>query len=552
MILAAGMFVIAAAWWAFRAFVLQQVSIMQTILDTIPLPIICRDARARYSVCNAAYLRWTQKPAAQILGRNIEQVYPPETARNVRSIHNALMEQPGLRVEEIDVELPQGCRRTILHEATLVDADGRPAGTVGVAIDISARRAAEIELQQAKEAAESANRAKSEFLANMSHEIRTPINAMLGHAEMLVDDGDLPGHAREPLRSILRNGEHLLTIVNDILDLSKVEAGRMTVERLRCSVVEILSSVDGLLRLRAEGKGIALRFELATPMPEFVETDPTRLRQILLNVIGNAIKFTERGSVRAIVAMTDESQPRLVVDVIDTGVGVAPEDARHLFEQFAQADSSTTRRFGGTGLGLTISRRLAEILGGNVTLVDSQPGVGSRFRVIVGIGTLTGEPMIRELDLQGAAQAEAPVSRPTTTASLSARILLVEDGIDNQRLISTLLRKAGAEVQIAGNGELGLAAVRAAADAGDPFDLILMDMQMPVMDGYAATTTLRRMGFREPIIALTAHALEGDRDRCLAAGCDDYASKPIQREPLLTLVRTWVAARCQRVDIAAS
>ncbi len=396
-----------------------------------------------------------------------------------------------------------------------------------------------LEAERAK--ADAANRAKSEFLANMSHEIRTPMTAILGFTDVLIESGDMskaPPERLEAARTIKRNGEYLLAIINDILDLSKIEAGRMVLERVPCSPCGLIAEVFSLVRVRAEAKKLSLKYEYVGPMPERIESDPVRVRQILINLIGNAIKFTEIGEVRLITQLSDQPDgPVLQFDVVDTGIGMTPQQAANLFQPFTQADSSTTRKFGGTGLGLTISRRLAQMLGGDVVLVESHPGSGTRFRFMLPTGDLSG---VRLLDDPAAATRltpEEPQSVAEDQMLAGLRLLLAEDGPDNQRLIVHVLRKAGAQVDVVADGQQACERALAARESGRPYDVILMDMQMPVMSGYEATQALREAGYEGPIVALTAHAMAGDRDKCLAAGCDDFATKPIDRKKLLYTVR---------------
>ncbi|MCK4340660.1 MAG: PhnD/SsuA/transferrin family substrate-binding protein [Phycisphaerae bacterium] len=419
---------------------------------------------------------------------------------------------------------------------------------LAVVSDTTERKRAEEERECARRAAEAADRAKSEFLANMSHEIRTPMTAILGFADVLLEHGDLenaPPERIEAAQTIKKNGVYLLSIINDILDLSKIEAGKMTVERMACSPCQLVAEVTSLARVRADVKGLPLKFEYVGAIPETIQTDPTRLRQILINVIGNAIKFTEAGEVRLVTRfVADDHEPRLHFDVVDTGLGMTEEQVAKLFQPFTQADTSTTRKFGGTGLGLTISKRLAGLLGGNIAVVETQKGVGSRFRVSVATGPLDGVKMIADplsatVLVPGQAKTTASTGRPALQV---CRILLAEDGPDNQRLIAYVLEKAGAEVSVVENGKLAVDAALAARDRGEPFDVILMDMQMPVLDGYEATGQLRRNGYTAPIIALTAHTMAGDREKCLDAGCDDYASKPINRKKLIESVKAQLRA----------
>jgi signal transduction histidine kinase/HPt (histidine-containing phosphotransfer) domain-containing protein len=399
------------------------------------------------------------------------------------------------------------------------------------------------ELTEARNAALAAAEAKAEFLANMSHEIRTPMTAILGYLKLLARP-DATESERESYRAtIQRNGEHLLRILNDILDLSKIEAGKMTVERTACSPFELVDEVAALMRPRAVEKGLLFAVETAGPVPERIRADPTRVRQILVNLVSNAIKFTEAGEVRLRLGMADPAgagPPMLRFDVVDTGIGLSAEAVAGLFAPFTQADASMTRRFGGTGLGLAISRRLARMLGGDIA-VRSAPGVGSVFSLTIETGALDGVPMLDRPPPSARIEA-ARAPDPEATRPLRARVLLAEDTPDSQQLLAYHLRRAGAEVEIVGDGAAACERALAAAASGTPFDVVLMDMQMPVLDGEQATIRLRRAGYAGAIVALTAHAMESERERCLRAGCDGFASKPIEPEALIAEVRRHVAS----------
>ena len=422
-----------------------------------------------------------------------------------------------------------------LRAFPVVGTDGTPTGFIEVVEDITNRKRADEELSRAKEAAEAANLAKSEFLANMSHEIRTPMTAILGFADIL-RGRSTDQECDEAARIIQRNGQHLLHLINDILDLSKIEAGKFEVEHVVCLPHQIVAEVVSTMKVRADAKGLPLTLDVLGDVPERITTDPARLRQILVNLIGNAIKFTEVGGVRVVMRFdgTSADDAKLRFDVIDTGIGMSEKQLALLFQPFAQADASTRRRFGGTGLGLAISKRLAGMLGGEVS-VSSTPEQGSTFSLTITAGLVPGAKLAG-----GAVTAKPQPPVTSIPQPLKCRVLLAEDGPDNQRLIAFLLRKSGAEVVVAENGQIAVRLALAAEQAGSPFDVILMDMQMPVMDGYEATGQLRNAGYANPIIALTAHAMTEDRQKCIEAGCNEYASKPIHPGSLLELIGTWV------------
>lgn len=397
-------------------------------------------------------------------------------------------------------------------------------------------RRSEAELRVAKEAAEAANAAKSAFLANMSHEIRTPLGAVLGFSELLLSPRMTDSEKHNGMEIIKRNGRLLSGIINNILDLSKIEAGRLEFEVTSISFAEVFSEIEQVLNLEATGKGIKLILKSEGLVPNMIQTDPLRLRQVLLNIIGNAIKFTDRGGVTVTVRAMQESDgsSKLVFAVSDTGKGISAEQAKKLFEPFNQADASITRKFGGTGLGLVLAKKLANGLGGDVVLQDSQPGEGSTFVISIDAGK--PETVLFENYATTSPQT-AGIRHLHATPKLSKiKVLIVDDSVDNQVLIAQILRLSGAEVHIASNG-------REAVDkalSGD-FGLILMDLQMPEMDGYEATKVLRERGFERPIIALTAHAMKEERQRCLENGFTHHLTKPIDVESLVRIIAQYSA-----------
>jgi len=524
----------------------------------------------RYTYVSPSVKRLLGYGVEEFLALQLADVLTPEsyrTAIDVLTGELALEQQadPDLdrqRTLELQHVLADGSARWF--EVTVVflrDGENRPAGVLGVSRDITERKrtereltryAAELEaanarLKELHTASQGATRAKTEFLTNMSHEIRTPLTAILGFAEETLAEAvasTSPPHTLEAVRTIIRNGEHLLKIINDILDLSKIEAGKLDIERVACSPSQVVAETVRLMQVRAEAKNLPLRVECPGPIPATIQSDTTRLRQVLINLIGNAVKFTPSGEIRLVVhrphpAGDDET---ICFDVVDTGIGMTAEQVSRLFQPFSQADSSTTRKFGGTGLGLTISRRLARKLGGDIT-VTSTVGGGSTFRLTVATGPLDGVPMVDTILESPSETSASPAATSGQLAScLNCRVLLAEDAPDNQRLMSVVLRKAGAEVTTADNGQSALEATLEAWRSGHPFDVVLMDMQMPILDGYGATRKLRTEGYPGAIVAVTAHAMSGEKDKCLAAGCDGYATKPIQRETFLATVAQFATA----------
>ena len=544
----------------------------------VAIIVISRDYKILRA--NIASDRLLKKRAGELVGKECFREFEKRNAvcphcpgtRAMTTGRPAAAETEGVRDD--------GSRFSVRIQASpTLDAEGRPTGFIEVVEDITgAKRAAEKaraahektervntelaqqtqelqaarraslnlikDLEHARAAAEATTQAKSEFLANVSHEIRTPLTAILGYTEILVEES-WGQRTQEMAQIIRRNGEHLLSILNDVLDLSKIEAGKLDVEKVRCSPRQVVEEVAALMRIRSEAKALAFDIVYEGALPETIESDPTRLRQILINLAGNAIKFTEEGGVRMVAQLlcADDQDGTLQIEVNDSGIGMSPEQTAGLFRPFTQADGTTARKYGGTGLGLIICKRLAKLLGGDIT-VESEAGEGSTFRLTVATGPLEGVTFNDHPAEAGIHPTlpEVQKTREFSTAPLSCRVLLAEDGPDNQRLFRFLLAKAGAEVTTAQNGQeavgqaLGAMKGRRRGDPEEPFDVILMDMQMPIMDGYAATRALREAGYTGPIIALTAHAMSTDRDKCLEAGCDDFASKPINRRKLIELV----------------
>ena len=481
--------------------------------------------------CSAANHSWNDILGSLIDADRLALLRNPWDDCEARRIANCLIANWHLR------------RREQLLTATLHGsiAEGR-AKNSGDHVDLLALNR---KLEMAKAAAEEANQAKSSFLATMSHEIRTPMTAILGYADYLLEEGDLRQAPRERIQAIntiVRNGNHLVQLINDILDLSKIEANRLETERIPCQPLTVAMEVVSMIRARAEERALTLAVHVDGSIPETIQSDPTRIRQILVNLLGNAIKFTDQGRVDLALRMvTDAPEGFLQFEVRDTGMGMSAAQIKGLFKPFTQADSSMTRKYGGTGLGLCICKRLAEMLGGNISVV-SELNLGSTFRVNVNTGPIDNVRLLNAEDVQAQRDLDpvAEAGARQVHLRMSGRVLLAEDGPDNQRLLTHLLSKAGAEVTVVENGQLALEAVLASSSNGNPFDLVLMDMQMPVLDGYAASRKLREQGCKLPVIALTAFAMTGDRERCLEHGCTDYLTKPIVKSQFLSLVKHYL------------
>ncbi len=401
---------------------------------------------------------------------------------------------------------------------------------LGASTDIEDQRRAHVELSRAKSATEAAERAKSAFFSIMSHEIRTPLSAIVGFGVLLKEEGLAPEDLHSFADAITRNGRELGRLIDDILDLSKMEAGHVDIERLAVDVPGLLDDVAATLMPKALQKGITLTIRADSDVPEVITTDPTRLRQILLNIIGNAVKFTDQGGVAVKVALDlgKDCKRLLRFTVEDTGAGVSEAAQARLFQLFVLGDATTTRRYGGTGLGLVLARKLALAMGGDVTLAASLAGQGSTFIATIDPGCAavpgsapsgTHKPRVGCLDFE---------------ILTGVRVLFAEDSPDNQVLISRILRKAGASVEVVSDGAQAVER----AITGNP-DIFLTDIEMPILDGYDAATELRRRGFKKPIIALTAYDMLGARDKCLRVGCDEHLTKPVSRKRLV-----YAVARC--------
>ena len=509
---------------------------VRTAFDTLAEGLMVLDPAGRIVLANRAFSEVVGQDSDALIGRSASGLgwsqpeLPGVAATPWQQVFTDGQARRNVLMHLTDA---QGRARTFMVNASPVPGPGgQPAGTLISLDDVTMLEEQEVQLRLARDAAEAANRAKSEFLANMSHEIRTPMNAILGFAELLRRGWqNNPQDTRRHLDTILGSGRHLLALINDILDLSKVEAGRLEVERVPCAVHDVVHEVADIMRLRAEEKGVRLRVECPAAMPATVLTDAARVRQIVTNLVGNALKFTLQGEVTVTLRMADrvdraDAPPCLVIDIADTGIGIPADKLDAIFEPFVQAEASTTRQFGGTGLGLAISRRFARALGGDVT-VSSTPGQGSTFHVTLATGPLDGVAWLSPESLVAVSRLQGP--RHDMHWQFDAgRVLVVDDGAENRELVRLVLESAGLTVLEACDGAVALDVV-----AREAPDLVLMDVNMPVMDGYTATRLLRERGCTLPVLALTANAMKGFEHQIEAAGFTGYLTKPVDIDALL-------------------
>ena len=510
--------------------------LFQTLMDNVPDAIYFKDTACRFTRINRAQAKFLGlADPADAVGKTDFVYFAPELAKEFYDLEQELISSGRPVIGAIEKHPGSGGQPRWLSatEVPVQDADGRIIGLVGVSRDISAQMRAEEELKNARLVAEAASRAKSEFLANMSHEIRTPMNGVIGMTELALDT-ELGPEQRDYIETIRNSAETLLTVINDILDFSKIEAGRLDLDPIPFALRDSLEDTTRTLALRADQKGLELTCDIRSQVPEFVIGDPTRLRQILMNLASNAIKFTERGevAVRVEVASQSEDLSTLHFSVRDTGIGISPEKHRLIFDAFSQADSSTTRRFGGTGLGLAICSRLVDLMKGHMWL-ESAPGQGSTFHFTAQLGI--AEPGLNR--------------RPTRTTHLEGTaVLVVDDNPTNRRILGEMLELWGIRVTAVERAAAALAALEDAERRQKPFAVLLTDVHMPEMDGFELVEEVKRrtVPARTPVVVmLTSAGVRGDAARCRALGVSAYITKPIRQSDLHAVLTTVLGDRPQ-------
>ena len=501
---------------------------LRSLSDNSPNLIARFDRQLRHLFVNASITKVTHLQPEQFIGKtNRELNMPPHLCDLWDGAIRRVFDSSTTEVLVFDYESPQGPRRLESHIVAEPTETGEVEHVLAVTRDVTVEWRVTEDLEHAKELAESANAAKDRFLAIVSHELRTPLSAILGYTGLIserVSDEEVERY----LQIIRHNGDYLLEIINDILDLSKIEAGKFEIESEQIDPSMTIEDVKKIMEVRAAEKGLALQVRYDTPIPQSIVSDPKRLKQVLINLVGNAIKFTQEGRVEIRIRYVEDEQ--LQFDVIDTGIGMTKEQRERLFLPFSQGDSSVSRQFGGTGLGLAISQRLASLLGGKITC-DSQFGKGSVFTLMVSTGVVDG------IGMHDPAQRDQPVDEVAgPQQTLNCHVLVVDDRRDLRFLSKRILTKAGARVDEMIDGQKTIEYIAECMKHDQCPDLILLDMQMPILDGYATASQLRVLGYDGPIIALTADAMQGDRVRCIQSGCTDYLSKPIDAKRLIDLV----------------
>jgi PAS domain S-box-containing protein len=524
-----------------------QSGLIRSLFDSIPEFIFYKDVHGRYLGCNPSFAEFVGKMRDEIIGKTDYDLFSPEIAVFFRGHDKKMLESLAPRQNEEWITYPDG-RKALIEtlKTPYWGQDGELIGILGISRDITARKQAEQSLIEARRKAEIANTAKSEFLANMSHEIRTPMNGIIGMTSLLLDT-NLDPNQRRYVDAISSSSEALLSLIEDILDLSKIEANKLELSKEVFNLQDLLDDFAALFSMRASQKNIEFACTAAPEVPLKLIGDAGRLRQILLNLAGNAVKFTEKGSITVRVSLLEETADDVEIrfSIKDTGIGIPSDRMNSLFKKFSQVDGSITRKYGGTGLGLVISKHLCELMNGNIG-VQSEIGKGSEF-------WFTAHFFKQHRAFENECYAPELSGRPVgKLRRISGRILLAEDNRIDQLVVLAVLEKAGLQADVVANGLDAIQALR-----NHPYDIVLMDVQMPKMDGLEATAHIRDsssnvLDHKIPIIAMTAHVMQGEKERCFKSGMDDYISKPIDPQELSRVLEIWLpAAEINELESAA-
>ena len=522
---------------------------VRSALDTIAEALLVLDIKGNIVLANASFLELTGETIEQLLGRSAHSLQWENKEAYVWQ--SAVEQAEPTRHNKIGFTNSEGVVRTfIVNCSPVITASDEVGGVLISMDDITQLEEQEVLLRESMELAEQANKAKSIFVSNMSHEIRTPMNAILGFTEVMRRNNDQSDAERQNYLSIIASsGQHLLELINDVLDLSKVETGAMEVENMACDCAAIAHDVVTVLQSKASEKSIGLSIDVDTALPSCIIADPSRLRQIVINLVGNAIKFTDSGTVNIVLCADDphrSDDPFIHIAVVDSGIGMTAEQQSRIFDAFSQADNSISRRFGGTGLGLSISKQLTEAMSGTLK-VSSVEGQGSTFRVSLPFNT-SEYSLVSANDVRNALQSDPAAAQSHARWEIHpGRVLVVDDGPENRQLLNIILSDLGLDVELASNGKEGVEKLMAQPTSAE-FDLVLMDIQMPVMDGYQAASLIREYGLELPIIALTANAMRGFEQKVFNSGFSHYMVKPIDIDKVSELLCQLLGGRKVQAD----
>lgn len=528
---------------------------VRSALDTLAEGLLVVDRKSNVVLANKAFQELAGEEAEALIGKKADGFkwhngsrHPDESTEEKDKLFpwsKAMASKETLRGEQLWLQHHDGTWHKFLVNCSPIITGKTASGVLISLDDVTELEEKEKELILARDAAEEANKAKSNFLSNMSHEIRTPMTAILGFTEVLKrGSGTSDNHWQKHLNTISSSGKHLLELINDVLDLSKVESGALEVEQLDCAVHVVASDVVQVLRVRAEEKDIALEIVVPDKLPEHIQSDSSRLRQIITNLVGNAIKFTEKGGVQ-IILRTEEinGKSMFAIDVKDSGIGMTSDQQAAVFKPFVQADSSITRRFGGTGLGLAISRKLARALGGDI-IVSSEANVGTTFTAIVEAGSLADTNFLTPEQVRSK-MVETETAEQQFWEFPDCKLLVIDDAAENRELLTLVLNDLGLDTDTAENGAIGVEMT-----GQQHYDVILSDIQMPVMDGYEAVKAMRENGIKQPVVALTANAMKGYEETILSAGFSHYMTKPIDIDALTNLLAQLLGGKPVEAPVA--